>query len=99
VSSAGFWPGAEAFPRAAFYSYAYPEPIGFRGRTVSPGAAFEPTLGEFILPYDTVARAHDPDALLFDFLSTTYGAAADSAGWDRNALECPLGVPGRVRAV
>ena len=40
VSSAGFWPGNEAFPRAAFYSYAYPEPPGFRDRKVSPGAAF-----------------------------------------------------------
>jgi len=25
VSSAGFWPGNEAFPLAAFYSYAYPD--------------------------------------------------------------------------
>ena len=99
MSSAGFWPGAEAFPRAAFYSYAYPEPAGFRERRITPGATFDPTLGEFILPYDTVAQAPDPDALLLDFLSTTYAAAADSAGWDRDALECPLGVPGRVRPV
>ena len=86
VSSAGFWPGNEAFPRAAFYSYAYPEPAGFRDRKIAPGGAFDPTLGEFILPYDTVAQAQDPDALLLDFLSTTYAAAADAAGWDRNAL-------------
>ena len=89
VSSAGFWPGNEAFPRAAFYSYAYPEPAGFRDRKIAQGGAFDPTLGEFILPYDTVAQAQDPDALLLDFLSTTYAAAADAAGWDRNALECP----------
>jgi hypothetical protein len=97
VSSAGFWPGNEAFPRAAFYAYAYPEPTGFRDRPVAPGAAFDPTLGEFILPYETVAQARDPDAFLIDFLSTTYAAAADAGGWDRAALECPLGVPGRVR--
>jgi Family of unknown function (DUF5996) len=97
VSSAGFWPGNEAFPRAAFYAYAYPEPSGFRDRPVPPGAGFDTTLGEFILPYDTVAQSRDPDALLLDFLSTTYAAAADAAGWDRKALECPLGVPGRVR--
>ena len=60
VSSAGFWPGNEAFPRAAFYSYAYPEPAGFRDRKITPGGAFEPTLGEFILPYDTVAQAPRP---------------------------------------
>jgi hypothetical protein len=97
VSSAGFWPGNEAFPRAAFYSYAYPEPVGFRDRAIAPGAAFDTTLGEFILPYDALARVPDPDALLLDFLSTTYAAAAETAGWGRAALECPLGVPGRVR--
>jgi hypothetical protein len=98
VSSAGFWPGNEAFPHAAFYSYAYPEPAGFRDRPVAPGS-FDTTLGEFILPYETVARSRDPDALLLDYLSTTYAAAADAAGWDRAALECRLGVPGRVRPI
>ncbi|MGD0720719.1 MAG: DUF5996 family protein [Roseiarcus sp.] len=97
VSSAGFWPGADEFPCAAFYSYAYPEPAGFRERRVTPGAHFDTTLGEFILPYDTVAAAPDPEALLLDFLSTTYAAAADTGGWDRAALECPIGLPGRVR--
>ena len=99
VSSAGFWPGNEAFPRAAFYAYAYPEPPGFRDQPVAPGAAFDATLGEFILPYETVAKAREPDALLIDFLSTTYAAAAETGGWDRAALECPLGVPGRVRPI
>ena len=99
VSSAGFWPGNEAFPRPAFYSYAYPEPAGFRDRPPPPGASFDTTLGEFILPYDTVAQAPEPDALLLDFLSTTYAAAAETGAWDRAALECPLGVPGRVRPI
>jgi hypothetical protein len=97
VSSAGFWPGNEAFPRAAFYSYAYPEPAGFRDRAITPGAHFDAALGEFILPYDTARIAAEPDALVLDFLSTTYTAAAETGGWDRTALECPLGVPGRVR--
>ena len=97
VSSAGFWPGNAAFPQAAFYSYAYPEPAGFRERSVTPGARFEPTLGEFILSYEAVRLAADPDALLLDFLSTTYAAAAEAGGWDRAALDCPLGVPAQVR--
>ncbi|MHB1303637.1 MAG: DUF5996 family protein [Acidiphilium sp.] len=97
VSSAGFWPGNEGFPQAAFYSYAYPEPAGFRDRAVTPGAYFDATLGEFILPYDTVRKAADPDALLLDFLSTTYVAAADVGAWDRSALECSIGVPAQVR--
>jgi hypothetical protein len=97
VSSAGFWPGNDAFPQAAFYSYAYPEPAGLRDGRVPPGARFEAALGEFILPYDAVGTAADPDALLLEFLSATYAAAADAGAWDRGALECRLGVPGRVR--
>jgi len=99
VSSAGFWPGSEAYPQAAFYSYAYPGPPGFRDAKVTAGAAFDETLGEFILPYDTVRRAADPDALLLDFLVTTYAAAADAGDWDRAALECEIGAPARVRNV
>ena len=99
VSSAGFWPGSEAFPRAAFYSYAYPEPPGYRSRRVTTGAYFDESLGEFILPYDVMRTAADPDALLLDFLTATYAAAADCGGWDRAALECEIGQPGKVRQV
>jgi len=99
VSSAGFWPGSDSFPQAAFYSYAYPEPAGFRERPITAGAAYDATLGEFILPYDVVRAAPSPDVLLLDFLATSYAAAADSAGWDRGALECALGLPGVPRKV
>jgi hypothetical protein len=97
VSSAGFWPGNDAFPAAAFYSYAYPEPPGFRDRAVTSGAYFDEKLAEFILPYETARGAADPDDLVLDFLSRTYEAAADAARWDRAQLEGPLGVAGRVR--
>ena len=97
VSSAGFWPGNDAFPRAAFYSYAYPEPHGLREARLPQGASFERSLGEFVLPYDAVRTAADPDALLIEFLSSTYSAAADAGGWDRAALECGLGAPAKVR--
>jgi hypothetical protein len=99
VSSAGFWPGNEAFPEAAFYSYAYPEPPGYRERALPAGARYEPTLGEYVLPYARVRAAADPDQLVLDFLAATYAAAADAAHWDRAALECPLGIPGRVRVL
>ena len=97
VSSAGFWPGSDAFPQAAFYSYAYPEPPGFRDHAVPAGSRVEPALGEFIRPYDVVREAADPDTLLLDFLTATYAAAADAGHWDRASLDCPLGVPARVR--
>jgi Family of unknown function (DUF5996) len=97
VSSAGFWPGNDTFPQPAFYSYAYPQPPGYRDWAIPAGAFFEERLGEFILPYDLVREASDPDAMLLDFLSATYRAAAEAGRWDRAALECPLGVPGKVR--
>jgi hypothetical protein len=99
VSSAGFWPGNDAYPAAAFYSYAYPEPPGFRERPVSRGAQFDAKLGEFVLPYEAVRAAPDPDAVLLGFLSDTYTAAADMGGWDRAHLECPSGAPREVRPV
>lgn len=88
VSSAGFWPGGGGIDYAAFYSYAYPTPAQFKSCPVMPqGAAFNETLGEFLLPYDVVRTAQDSDAALLAFLQTTYEAAADSAQWDRGALE------------
>jgi hypothetical protein len=87
VSSCGFWPGGQGVD-AAFYSYAYPEPAGYRDRTIAvEGARYDANLGEFVLPYEDMRRASDPDAALLDFLQQTYEAAADLAGWDRSALE------------
>ena len=87
VSSAGFWPGA-GLGEAAFYAYAYPEPEGFREYPVRPEAAYyNSDLGEFILPYEAVRTADEPEAVLLEFLQSTYEAAADLANWDRGALE------------
>jgi len=100
VSSAGFWPGGGATDYAAFYSYAYPEPAGFRtSRVVPDGAVYNEAIGEFLLPYEAVRAAPDPDAALLAFLQSTYAAAADAGKWDRAALECGLGHPGVPRPV
>jgi hypothetical protein len=99
VSSAGFWPGDERFPDAAFFSYAYPTPQGFGEAQVEPAAAFwSPELGEWLLPYEAVRTAADPENALLRFLQTTYRAAADLADWDRS-LECSIGMPRRPRPV
>jgi hypothetical protein len=88
VSSCGFWPGGGALPYPVFYSYAYPAPAGFAEASVRPDAAFfSKDFGEFVLPYDSVRQAESPDAVLLDFLQSTYEAAADLAQWDRAALE------------
>jgi hypothetical protein len=100
VSSAGFWPGGGAVAAPSFYAYAYPAPKGFAEAKVAPAAArYEPQLGEFLLPYAAVRSAPDPDAALLAFLRSTYAAAADLGDWDRAALECDEGVPGRPRRV
>ena len=88
VSSAGFWPGGVVAAEPIFYSYAYPEPDGFRARQVLPSAArFDGELGEFVLPYAAVRAATDPETELLAFLNSTYEAAATLAKWDRPALE------------
>jgi hypothetical protein len=100
VSSAGFWPGGGPTDYAAFYSYAYPSPPGYQDARVRPAAAFyAAAAGEFLLPYEALRTSADPDAALRDFLDSTYEAAAEAAGWDRAALECPRGVPRVPRAV
>jgi Family of unknown function (DUF5996) len=100
VSSAGFWPGGGSVDFPAFYSYAYPAPPGFDGARVKPdGAFFDKDLKEFILPYEIVQNANDPDAALLSFLQSTYEAAADAGHWDRTALECPLGNIGILHSV
>jgi hypothetical protein len=87
VSSAGYWPG-QVGEEGAFYAYAYPEPPGFRGTPVHPeGARWDDDFGEFVLPYELVRTAADPDAFLLEFLQSTYEAAANAARWDRAALE------------
>ncbi len=100
VSSAGFWPGDERFPEPSFYAYAYPTPRGFGDATAAPaGARFDAALGEFLLPYETVRTAADPDAALLAFLQSTYEAAADLGGWDRAALEREEGELGRPPSI
>jgi Family of unknown function (DUF5996) len=86
LSSCGFWPGGG--DEGAFYAYAYPEPDGFADYPVVPEQAFYSTdNGQFLLPYEAVRTAADPDRTLLEFLHTTYRAAAECGKWDRAALE------------
>jgi len=87
VSSCGFWPGAPGI-EPFFYSYAYPEPPGYRDHAIAPAeASFNAAFGEFVLPYEAMRLSPDPDAALLGFLQSTYDAAANCAAWDRAALE------------
>jgi hypothetical protein len=88
VSSVGFWPGNDAMDEAIFYSYAYPEPLGFAQTAVKPEtASYNALLKEFILPYDVVRAVPSPAEMLLDFAQSTYDAASKLGNWDRAALE------------
>ena len=94
VASAGFWPGGGPVEEAAFYAYAYPKPSGFEHSTIAnPKAFWDEGSGEFILPYEAVRSAKDPEGSLLEFLQDTFEAACDLAGWDRDELVCPIGTP------
>ncbi|MBS1604548.1 MAG: hypothetical protein JST42_17925 [Bacteroidetes bacterium] len=91
VSSCGFWPGSTQFPHPAFYSYCYPPSSAFGNQRVAPKEAyFNEEMGEFLLLYEVVQRSEDPEGVLFQFLQSTYEAAANTGKWDRGSLECDL---------
>ncbi len=86
LASCGFWAGGAA--EGAFYAYAYPEPPGYTDATVAPADAYyDRSAGEFLLPYEAVATAREPDRAVGEFLRSAYAAAADLGSWDRAALE------------
>ena len=88
VISHGFWPGNEQLPEPVFYAYAVPEPAGLREAAVQPNETYyHRELGEFILPYDAVRKADDPERALHRFVASTYRQAATLGGWDVKALE------------
>src|SRR4051812_32786450 len=87
VSSLGFWPGNDAMPEAIFYSYAYPEPQGFSGAKITPAAAgYNPQLKEFVVSYEAIRSAPDPDEALLQFAQSSYDAASTLGSWDRAGL-------------
>jgi hypothetical protein len=88
LSSCGFWPGGGPIAEPVFYAYAYPEPAGFPDAPLQPREAYyDQNMREFILPYEAVRMAGNPDEALLSFLQSTYEAAANLGQWDREALE------------
>ena len=87
VSSAGFWPGSKESPHPVFYSYVYPTPESFSKQKVLPKEAYYSSeMGEFFLNYSDVQQSHAPEKMLYDFLETTFHAAAKSANWEQELL-------------
>ena len=55
-----------------------------------PGGRFDGALSEFVLPYEAVRNAADPEALLLEFLSATHAAAADTVAGIARPWNVPL---------
>jgi hypothetical protein len=89
VFSCGFWPGDARYPRPGYFAYIAPTPEGFSSARPSPAARWDPSMGEFLLPYDAIREAPDPAATLLSFFENAYDAAANLAGWDRATLDRP----------
>ncbi len=88
VISAGFWPGGGAVDGPAYYAYAVPPPPGLEKEVIRPATAgWNKQLSEFLLMYDDLRLAESPEQALWEFLESTYDAAARLAKWDRAALE------------
>jgi len=88
VISHGWWPGQGPLGKPAFYSYTAPAPEGLSEAQLRPaGAFYSKDMSEFLMLYDDVRNATNPNQALIDFLQSTYEAGANIAGWDRSALE------------
>jgi hypothetical protein len=87
VSSCGFWFGSGSLDSPAFFSYAWPEPEGFKAAKVPAPAFYSEEFNNFLLPYDAVRAAEEPRTMVLDFLQATYEAAATLGRWDRENLE------------
>jgi Family of unknown function (DUF5996) len=88
VISHGFWTGSAPLDAPAFYSYAAPEPDGFKQARILPAEAFySKDFNEFIFNYDDMRNSANPKKTLTAFLQSTYEAGANLAKWKRAELE------------
>lgn len=88
VIEAGLWMGSDDVAAPEFYSFPIPPPAGLADAAIRPDAArWDAARGEFVLSYDAVRAASDPEGTLLEFLQSTYDVGADLGHWDRPLLE------------
>ena len=79
----GFWPGSEQLREPAFFAYTYPKPAGIEQATIGPdGARWNPSIGEFILSYESVRKSTDPRGAILEFAESTFQVGATRQHWD-----------------
>ncbi|HEY0574449.1 MAG TPA: DUF5996 family protein [Pseudonocardia sp.] len=94
----GWWPGDPRYDRAAFYAYAYPGPPGFGEAGTPPaGARWHAGLDEYILDWDDVRAAADPEAAALEFARSAFQHACAFCQWDPGLAASAAGTPPPVR--
>lgn len=80
---AGWWAGNDMYPRAAYYSFTYPQPPAIEQSAIKPASGYwNKELSEFILDYEEVRASRNPDQCLLEFLESTYEQGARLAKWE-----------------
>lgn len=86
MMSAGLYFGDEN-TAPFFYGYIFPQPPGAEKLAIAPASAsWSDSVKEWVLPYESVRTAADPQAELYAFLDAMYEHCVTVAGWDRAAL-------------
>jgi hypothetical protein len=90
----GWWPGDARYEKPAFYAYAHPAPAGFAEADLSPAAArWEGELGEYVLDWEDVCAARDPQAFALEFARSAFRHACLVCDWDPELLAGAEGHP------
>jgi len=70
-----------------FYGYIFPQPPGAEKLSIAPAqASWSAQLKEWVLPYDAVRSAKDPQHAIATFVGAIYEQCFAVAGWNREAL-------------
>ena len=90
----GWWPGDARYEKPAFYAYAHPAPGRLcRGRTVAGPSALGWSLGEYVLDWEDVCEAADPQAFALEFARSAFRHACLVCDWDPELLAGAEGDP------
>jgi hypothetical protein len=79
----GWWPGDERHDEPAFYAYLHPSNDDFPGGELEPpGARWDQSLSEYVLPWRDVCGAEDPHAAALAFMRSAFQRGCELCDWD-----------------
>ena len=92
----GWWPGDARYSSAAFYAYAHPARPGLPTASL-PAGRWDDTLGEFVLDWDDVRSAPDPNGIALEFFAAVMRHACGVCDWDPGLAGSLWGAPPPVK--